>query len=84
MQMRQSLLIGMLFAGLWAATGFVQPVWGQEGGRVGRGGMLLRLMSEPVVDCPPALSRASYRFASVACHKPARPTVARNTSDFAC
>jgi len=34
----------MVIAGLWAATGFVQPVWGQDGGRAGRGGMLLRLL----------------------------------------
>ena len=44
MQMRKSLIIGMVIAGLWAATGFVQPVWGQDGGRAGRGGMLLRLL----------------------------------------
>jgi hypothetical protein len=44
MQMRKSLLIGMVIASLWAATGLVQPVWGQDGGRAGRGGMLLRLM----------------------------------------
>lgn len=44
MQMRKSLLIGMVIASLWAATGFVQPVWGQDGGRAGRGGMLLRLI----------------------------------------
>ena len=44
MQIRKSLLIGMVIASLWAATGFVQPVWGQDGGRAGRGGMLLRLL----------------------------------------
>ena len=44
MQMRKSLLIGTVIASLWAATGFVQPVWAQEGGRAGRGGMLLRLI----------------------------------------
>jgi len=44
MQMRKSLIIGMVIASLWAATGFVQPVWGQDGGRAGRGGMLLRLL----------------------------------------
>jgi len=44
MQMRKSLLIGMVIASLWAATGFVQPVWAQEGGHAGRGGMLLRLL----------------------------------------
>lgn len=44
MQMRKSLLIGMVIASLWAATGFVQPVWGQDGGRPGRGDMLLRLL----------------------------------------
>ena len=45
MQIRKSLLIGMVIASLWGATGFVQPVWGQDGGgHVGRGGMLLRLL----------------------------------------
>jgi hypothetical protein len=44
MQIRKSLLIGMVIASLWAATGFVQPVWGQDGGHAGRGGMLLRLL----------------------------------------
>jgi Heavy-metal resistance len=44
MQIRKSLLIGMVIACLWAATGFVQPVWAQEGGRAGRGGVLLRLL----------------------------------------
>lgn len=44
MQMRKSLLIGMVIASLWAATGFVQPVWGQDRGYAGRGGMLLRLI----------------------------------------
>jgi len=44
MQMRKSLLIGMVIASLWATTGFVQPVWSQDGGRAGRGGMLLRLL----------------------------------------
>jgi|RhiMetdeSRZDD1v2_1073273.scaffolds.fasta_scaffold134510_3 hypothetical protein len=44
MQMRKSLLIGMVIASLWAATGFVQPVWGQDEGHARRGGMLLRLL----------------------------------------
>src|SRR5438552_18591291 len=44
MQMRKSLLIGMVIASRWAATGFVQPEWAQEGGHAGRGGMLLRLL----------------------------------------
>jgi Spy/CpxP family protein refolding chaperone len=44
MQMRKSLLIGIVIASLWATTGFVQPVWSQEGGHAGRGGMLLRLI----------------------------------------
>ena len=44
MQTRKSLLIGMVIASLWAATGFVQPVWAQDGGHAGRGGMLLRLL----------------------------------------
>jgi periplasmic protein CpxP/Spy len=44
MQMRKSLIIGMVVAILWAATGFVQPVWGDNGGRAGRGDMLLRLL----------------------------------------
>ena len=44
MQIRKSLLIGMVIASLWAATGFVQPVWSQDGGHAGRGGMLLRLL----------------------------------------
>src|SRR5215471_14108276 len=45
MQMQKSLLIGMVIASLWAATGFVQPVWGQQyEGHARRGGMLLRLL----------------------------------------
>src|SRR6266705_4238414 len=44
MQMRKSFVIGMIIASLWAATGFVQPVWGQAGGRAGRGDRLLRLL----------------------------------------
>ena len=44
MQMRQNLVVGIVIASLWAATGFVQPVWAQEGGHAGRGGMLLRLL----------------------------------------
>lgn len=44
MQMRKSLIIGMIIAGLWAVTGSVQPAWSQDGGRIGRGGMLLRLL----------------------------------------
>src|SRR5262245_23499144 len=44
MQMQKSLLIGMVIASLWAATSFVQPVWGQDRGYAGRGGMLLRLI----------------------------------------
>jgi Spy/CpxP family protein refolding chaperone len=45
MQIRKSLLIGMVIASLWGATGFVQPVWGQDGGgHAGRGCMLLRLL----------------------------------------
>jgi Heavy-metal resistance len=44
MQIRKSLLIGMIITSLWAATGFVQPVWGQDEGHAGRGGMLLRLL----------------------------------------
>ena len=44
MQMRKSLIIGMIMASLWAATGFGQPVWGQDVGRAGRGDMLLRLL----------------------------------------
>lgn len=44
MQMRKSLLIGMVITSLCAATGFIQPVWGQDRARAGRGGMLLRLI----------------------------------------
>src|SRR5215813_14473312 len=44
MPMQKSLLIGMVIASLWAATGFVQPVWGQDEGHARRGGMLLRLI----------------------------------------
>ena len=50
MQIRKSLLIGMVIASLWAATGFVQPVWGQDGGRAGRGGMLRLLYKVGLTD----------------------------------
>jgi hypothetical protein len=50
MQIRKSLLIGMVIASLWAATGFVQPVWGQDRGYAGRGGMLLRLLYKGMTD----------------------------------
>jgi Spy/CpxP family protein refolding chaperone len=36
MQMRKSLLIGMVIASLWAATGFVQPAWSQDRGGYAR------------------------------------------------
>ena len=44
MQIRKSLIIGMIIASLWAVTGSVKPVWSQDGGHIGRGGMLLRLL----------------------------------------
>jgi hypothetical protein len=44
MQMRKSLLIGIVIASLLAATGFVQPVRAQTKGHARRGGMLLRLL----------------------------------------
>jgi len=44
MHIQKSLIVGMVLASLWAAPGLVLPVWGQEGGRVGRGDMLLRLL----------------------------------------
>lgn len=44
MQMRKSLVVGMVIASFWVATGFIQPVWGADEGRAGRGSMLLRLL----------------------------------------
>jgi Spy/CpxP family protein refolding chaperone len=45
MQMQKSLIVGMVIASLWAATGAVYPVWSQDWGRgAGRGAPLLRLL----------------------------------------
>src|SRR5262245_8649679 len=44
MQMRKSLIIGIVIASLWATPDFVQPVWAQEGSHAARGEMLLRLI----------------------------------------
>ena len=44
MHMKKSLVMGMVIVSLWTMTGLVQPAWGFEGGRAGRGGMLLRLL----------------------------------------
>jgi Spy/CpxP family protein refolding chaperone len=44
MHIQKSLIVGMVLASLWAAPGLVAPVWGQEGGRVERGDVLLRLL----------------------------------------
>src|SRR5262249_21144755 len=40
MRMWKSLLIGIAIASLWAATDFVQPVWGQERGYARQHGLV--------------------------------------------
>jgi Spy/CpxP family protein refolding chaperone len=44
MHIQKSLIVGMVLASLWAAPDLVPAVWGEDGSRVGRGDMLLRLL----------------------------------------